>query len=57
MGASPESRNAGNPDVCGFRARRFAASRNDRGDFAAISDGAATPAASVEIKIILAGAA
>jgi hypothetical protein len=33
MGASPESRKAGNPDATGFRARRFAASRNDRGEF------------------------
>jgi hypothetical protein len=32
-GANPESRRAGNPDVTGFRARRFAASRNDDGGF------------------------
>ena len=30
-GASPESRKAENPDASGFRARRFAASRNDSG--------------------------
>jgi len=33
MGANPESRNAGNLDVSGFRVRRFAPSRNDRGEF------------------------
>src|SRR5262245_15178163 len=33
MGASPESRKTGNPDVSGFRVRRFAASRNDRREF------------------------
>jgi hypothetical protein len=32
-GANPESRKTKNADVSGFRARRFAAPRNDREEF------------------------
>jgi hypothetical protein len=36
-GASPESRNIGNTRWSGFRARRFAASRNDEVEMVVIS--------------------